>query len=309
MNQILQVKQTKSPQKIVDFKKIVMFFLTIIIIFGLGVAGYLIYQNIINGNNEVPGIIDVPTSNINLTKTSENKLIINVENQSGISTISYNWNNGEIQTIEVDGKNNIEKTIDIPLGENTIHILVIDSNGNASKKQETYVIEVPRPEIELSVVGKDIKITVTSEVELSEITYQWNSDKVKKEDMSTYQDRNNFEKKLEIPLGQNTLKITAVDVNGGQIEKTQEIKGVTRATTTTKVQDGYLHFTVQGKENILKVEFEFNGQKYLMNTDTFGETKTVHYKVKLEEGSNHLKVTSETQSGGIDTFVWEEDIR
>ena len=46
-----------------------------------------------------------------------------------------------------------------------------------------------------------------------------------------------------------------------------------------------------------------------MNTDTFGETKTVHYKVKLEEASNHLKVTSETQSGGIDTFVWEEDIR
>lgn len=309
MNQILQVKQTKSVQKIVDIKKIVMFILTIIIIFGLGIFGYFIYQNIINGNNEVPGIIDVPTSNINLEKTSENKLIISVENQSGISTISYNWNNGEIQTIEVDGKNNIEKTIDIPLGENTIHILVIDINGNASKKQETYVIEVPRPEIELSVVGKDIKITVTSEVELSEITYQWNSDKVKKEDMSTYQDRNNFEKKIEIPLGQNTLKIIAVDINGGKTEKTQEIKGVTKATTTTKVQEGYLHFTVKAKENILKVEFEFNGQKYLMNTDTFGETKTVHYKVKLEEGRNYLKVTSETQSGGIDTFVWEEDIR
>ena len=42
------------------------------------------------------------------------------------------------------------------------------------------LIEEPRPEIELSVVGKDIKITVTSEIELSEITYQWNSDKVKK---------------------------------------------------------------------------------------------------------------------------------
>ena len=42
-----------------------------------------------------------------------------------------------------------------------------------------------------------------------------------------------------------------------------------------------------------------------MNTETFGETKTVHYKVKLIKGTNHLTVTSTTESGGIDTKTVE----
>ena len=44
-----------------------------------------------------------------------------------------------------------------------------------------------------------------------------------------------------------------------------------------------------------------------MNTDTFGETKTVHYKVKLEEGMNYLTITSTTQSGGTDTTAYEQE--
>ena len=52
---------------------------------------------------------------------------------------------------------------------------------------------------------------------------------------------------------------------------------------------GYGHGDI-GKENIEKVEFEFNGKKYLMTTNTFGETKTVHYKLKLVEGTNYLTI-------------------
>ena len=68
-----------------------------------------------------------------------------------------------------------------------------------------------------------------------------------------------------------------------------------------------MHFTVKGKENIQKVEFEFNGKKYLMNTETFGQTKKVHYKVKLLEGTNYLTIKSTTQSGGetVETVVME----
>ena len=156
-------------------------------------------------------------------------------------------------------------------------------------------------------VGNDIKITVISEVELEQIIYKWNSENERIENMATYEDRLFFEKQLEIPIGQSTLQIIATDVNGGITEKVQEIKGVTKATTTTEVIGEYLHFTVNGKENIEKVEFEFNGQRFLMNTETFGETKNVHYKVKLVEGKNYLTITSITQSGGIDVTSWEEE--
>lgn len=309
MNQILQVKDTKQL-KTIGGKKVLLFLILIIAILGLGAGGYYIYENVNNGNIKLPIFTKVPeeTAIITLTQTDRNKLVINVQSEIGISNVSYLLNNEDIQVIELSGETVIEETItDIPVGENTISISVIDIEGKETTKQESFVVEAPKPEIVLSVVGNDIKITVTSEVELSEITYKWNSDTEKKENMITYEDRMKFEKQLNIPIGQNTLIIVATDVNGGKAEKTQEIKGVTKATTTTKVEGDYLHFTITGKENIQKVEFEFNGQKYLMNTDTFGKTKNVHYKVKMTEGRNYLTVTSTTESGGVDTASFEQE--
>jgi len=310
MNQILQVTETKRQLKPIGIDKIYIFLLILAIVAVLGFGGYYIYENINNGNIKLPIFIQIPEEpdvTITLTQTDRNKLIINAESENGITKITYSLNNAEAEVIEITGETNIEETIEMPIGENIIYISVIDVNGKETTKQETIVVEAPKPVIDLSVVGNDIKITVTSEVELKEITYKWNSDNEKRENMTTYENRLSFAKKLEIPIGQNTLTIVATDINGGNTEKVQEIKGVTKATTKTEVIGEYLHFTVKGKENIEKVEFEFNGQKFLMNTETFGETKKVHYKVKLIEGKNYLTIRSTTQSGGVDVTSWEEE--
>ena len=319
MNQILQVQENRRNSNPVDTKKVVLFFAVSIIIFGLillGQGAYSVYQSKLNekvtpstpgnsGNIETPEYI--PT--ITLTKTEDNKVILNVESQIAISHIIYNWNNETAQTLEETGKTNIEEVIDIPTGENTLNISVIDSNGKETKKSEVFIIEVSKPVIELSVVGNDIKITVTSKVELSYVTYKWNLEEEKKQDMLTYEDRTKFEKLVEIPKGQNTLKIVAVDINENKTEKSQEIKGVTKAKTTVIAKGNYLDFTVTGEENIKTVEFEFNGKKYLMNTDTFGETNTVHYKMPMVSGWNYLKIISTTQSGAQDTSLWKYEYK
>lgn len=306
MNQILQVSD-KKQLKPISTKKIILFLLIILFIAGLSAGGYYIYINGFNWSMELPIFIQKPEeiATITLAKIDRNKVIINVQSEKGIEKVRYSLNNEEQKDIELISDNFVEETVDMPVGENTISILVIDMEGKEITKQETFVVEAPRPVIDLSVVGNDIKITVTSEVELKEITYKWNSDNEKKENMITYEDRLLFEKLLEIPIGQNTLKVVAIDVNGEKTEKVQEIKGVTKTTTTTEVIGEYIHFTVTAKENIEKVEFEFNGQKYLMNTDTFGKTKTVHYKVKLENGMNYLTIKGITQSGGVDVITWQ----
>lgn len=249
----------------------------------------------------------IPT--ITFTKTEDNKVIIDIESEVQISHIIYNWNNEASQTIEESGKTNIEEVIDIPAGENILNLTVIDANGKETKKQETYVIEQSKPIIELAVVGDDIKIKVTSKAQLSYITYKWNLEAETKEDMNTYENRNNFEKTISIPKGQNTLKVVAVDVNQVSSEKSQDIKGVVRAKTDAIVRGEYLEFTVTGEENIKTVEFTFNGEKSLMNSSTFGETKVVRYKVKMIEGMNYLKVVSTTQSGAVDTTVWKYEYK
>ena len=296
MNQILQVQEPrKNNSKPIDTKKIVLFFSVCIIIFGLillGQGAYSAYKNKQNQKVELPSEQETSGTNpgeeileyvptITFTKTEDNKVVINVESEIAISHIIYDWNSGVAETLDETGKTNIEEIIDIPTGENVLNVSVIDSNGKETKKSETYIVEASKPVIELSVVGNDIKITVTSKTELSYVTYKWNSEEEKKQDMLTFEDRTKFEKKLEIPKGQNTLKIVAVDINNNTSEKSQEIKGITKAKATTIVKGEYLHFTVTGEENIKKVEFEFNGKKYVMNTDTFGKTKKVNYKMKL----------------------------
>ena len=306
MNQILQVN---NKNKIKHKKDIILFLIIIIIVFCISMGAYTLFQNIINGNIKLPIFSEEPkeTTTITLTQMERNLLVINAQSEVGISKLIYDINSTHAQVLEFESETYIEEIVELAEGENVIYVSVIDKNGKEITKEETMIVDVPKPVIDLSVVGNSIKMTITSEVELSEIRYKWNEDEEKKENMITYEEKMKFEKQLLIPIGQNTLTIIAIDVNGEKTEKVQAIKGVTKPTTLTRVEGEYLHFTVTGKENIEKVEFIFNGKKYLMNTNTFGETTTVHYKVKLVEGINYLTITSTTQSGGTDTVTFEQE--
>lgn len=319
MNQILQVQEDrrKSNSNPIDTKKIVLFFAVCLMIFGvvlLGEGAYSVYKNNSNkkvtpsnpvgsGSAQEPEYI-APT--ITFTKTEDDKLVINIESQTSISHIIYNWNTNVATTLDETGKTNIEEIVDIPSGENTIYLSVVDSNGIETKKQETYTIEQTKPVIEFISAGNNIKIVVTSDVELSYVTYKWNSEEEQKNDMLTFENRKKFEKELEIPKGQNTLKIEAVDINGNKSEKSQQIKGVAKLKDPKVTVSGeYISFVFEAEDNMKTVEFTFNGQTYYMNTDTFGTTKTVRYKLKLVNGWNYLKLIGTTENDAQNTTIWK----
>lgn len=306
MNQILQVKNTGKNNKSKHTKDIILFFVIIIIVFGLCLGGYAIYKNVINGNIELPWGKEEPQyipPTIVLTQDEE-KLIIGINSQIEIANIKYHWNDEFDQISGTQGVKEIEKVIDIPVGENIFYLTVVDIHGKETEHQQQFILE-QKPIISIAVVGNDLKITIASEIELSEITYNWQGQDVKKENMLTYEDKLSFEKKLEIPIGENILTVKAVDIEGNVAERTQKTLGKTKAVTTVVKNGEYWSFTVEGRENIKTVEFEFNGKKYLMNASTFGETKKVQYKVKLIPGINNLTITSTTQSGGVDTTTWD----
>lgn len=319
MNQILQVqeKRNKNKSSSVDIKKVILFFSVCLIIFGIimiGQGAYSVYQNQINkpvepDQGENLDILEyIP--DILLTQTEDNKLKINVNSQIAISHIIYNWNNDNAVTLDELGKTNIEEIIDIPAGESVINISIIDTNGKETKKQATYIVEQSKPVIELSVVGNNIKIIVTSEVELSYVTCKWNLEEEQKYDMITFENKKKFEKELEIPKGQNTLKIVAVDNNEVKTEKSQEIKGIAKLKDPKVIVSGeYISFSFNAEENMKTVEFIFNGKKYLMNTDTFGTTKEVKYKMKMISGWNYLKIIGKTENGAENTTIWKYEYK
>lgn len=311
MNQILQVQENKKKKSTttIDTKKIVFFFAVCIVIFGIIMVGQGIYSKVIesknNQQNQPEGQIEKEPI-ISFGEVEGNQLIISVESEIAISHIIYDWNGETSYTIEELGKTKIEEIIDIPVGENVLNLTVIDINGKETKKiSNKYIVEASKPVIETpSVIGnQEIKIVVKSEVELAYVTYKWNSETEEKYDMHTFENRKKFEKTAKIPKGQNTLKIVAVDINGNQSETSKVVEGVTPAKVPVPiVRDGYIYFSIISETyDIEKVEFELNGNKQLMNTDTFGKTKEVNWRVKMVEGWNYLKITTKLQYDKVDT--------
>ena len=132
MNQILQVQENRKTSNPVDTKKIVLFFAVCIIIFGLffvGQGAYVAYKNKQNEKvtpqEQEPGTsVEEPEylpPTITLTKTEDNKVVINIQSEIAISHIIYDWNSATAETLDETGKTNIEEIIDIPVGENVLN--------------------------------------------------------------------------------------------------------------------------------------------------------------------------------------------
>lgn len=310
MNQILFVEDKKrnNPE---DTKKIVLFFAVIIIVFGLILFGqgvYGVYKD--HQNSSVKE--ESETTQINLSQTDSGDVLITVESKTVISELIYNWNSDASQTISGNGNTSMQETITMPTGENTLTVKIIDVNGKQTTKQNTFTLNVDKPEINLSLVGNNIKITVNSKADLSYVTYRWNSDEEQKIDMLTYEDKTVLEKEVEIPVGTNTLLVTAVDTYENKSEKSQEIKGVTKPKSSPVIQGEYIFFIVTADENINQVDFVFNNKNYTIKKEVIessGNPKRVTYRMKLEKGMNYLKIKTTTESGVIGEDIWKYEYK
>lgn len=312
MNQIL-FTENKKKNNLQDTKKIVLFFAVTLIIFGLIISGQGIYGVYnLNEGREQPKTSSNSDTNIKTQQLATGEIQINVDSKIAISELIYNWNSDAAQTISEDGKTSIQEIITSPAGENTLTVKTIDINGKETTERETFTSITDKPEINLSVIGDNIKITVNSKVDLSYVTYKWNSEEEEKIEMTTYEDKTTLEKELEIPKGTNTLVITAEDINNNKSEKTQEIKGVTKPKSAPIIQGEYIYFEVTSDENITQVDFSFNGNAYIIKKETIeqsGQSKKVTYRLKLQKGMNYLKIKATTESGITSEDIWKYEYK
>lgn len=311
MNQIL-FTETKKNNSSQDTKKIVLFFAITIIIFGiilLGQGAYAIYSK---SKNKEENTTSNAETNIQLQQLDNGEIQVNVESKVGISELIYSWNNNSAETISENGKTTIQETIEAKPGENDLIVKTIDLNGKQITKHEKFTSNVSGPNIELSVVGDSIKISVKSESNISYVTYKWNSEEEKRIDMVTYEDKTKLEKEIQIPKGSNTLKVTAVDVDNNSSEKSQDIKGVTKPKSAPVIQGKYIYFEVTADEDIKQVEFTFNNAPYIIKEETIkvsGQTRKVTYRLKLQKGMNYLVIKTTTVSGIIGEDVWKYEYK
>lgn len=145
------------------------------------------------------------------TDDSSRKITIIARDETQIDYLIYKWNN-EAET-RVNGternKLDIQKTIDMKLGENKLTVTAVDKNGNTNTLEKTIIIS-SKPTIAVKQSNSKIHIVINDEVSIKTVSININGQVYAGE----YEAKKQL--KLNVPLkqGNNTVSITVTNESG-----------------------------------------------------------------------------------------------
>ena len=305
MNQILSVENnTKKKKKKaknsepLEIQSILKFFSISILIFGIFIIGSGSYSMYKETSKEA--IVTKPVIHVN--QTAETQISLKITHDKELAKVSYNWNSENATQVPCSGKQEVETTIEIPTGTNTLIVQATDINGQQMEHKEVYTIESDI-NIDIEPEGNNLKIIANGRNELTYMTYRWDEEEETKIDINN----NEIEQTIEIPRGLHTLTVIVVDKNNKTETLTQEIKGVTKPKLEVTT-DGSSNFIIKAsdEQGLKKVEFIINEEeKYRLELDkalSIEERKEFEYSYPLHEGENKLEVTVYNENDVSETF-------
>lgn len=294
MNQILQTENKKNGP--VEINKVVMFFAISMIIFGIVLTAIGSYAMITGTNEEETPTAQTVVPDVNIQRTEEN-ILISITHTKPIIDVTYNWNGQEDKKIETNNSLVISEEVALPFGENTLNLIVIDEDGNETTYTKQYALDGDgKPVIELLLTKENkIRIKVQDNKGLKYIRYTWNSGNYTSVE-ANIDNLKLIDELAEIPLGQNTLRVEAVNVDDMITTKELEVKGIRRPIVLLRQEGSQLVIRAEDEVAMKVVNFTLNGQKYQIN---FGEVKVIEHKVDLKQGENRIELSAENKEGGI----------
>lgn len=288
--------------------KIVRFFAIALIIFGIFNIGTASYGMVKEKQRKENALVK-PTVEATVSESSPNKIDIKVSGKNTINELVYSWNKKE--EVKVNGNNRTEftETIEFPSGDNTLDIRVTDSMGQVQTYSQLFSrapvidisVEKSDPNVKISLAGKD-------NIEIKSITYRWNDEQATTLEVNAP----TFEKEIDVPQGENTLKIEAVDINGNVEVFEEKIKGNVDMPTPENGEnvglpqvevstDGSANFVIDASDQVGIVRVEFVINESISKFKEVDNQKEFHDKYPLEEGENKLEVRVYNANGQVNT--------
>lgn len=287
--------ESKTIQK-VEIKKVIRIFCVVIIVFGLVLGGKALFTFIKAKNSKK----DTPV--VNIDKMGR-EATISISTQKPIKEYSYQWNkDGEPEIEQGNGRVSIEKTIQIPNGNNILNIVVTDYYGNKTKYFKQYIYEstdITKPTINLSTVGNKLKIIAEDDTEMLYITYSWNDEEEIRIDVSQ-DDKKTIEKDIEVPVGQNKLTITAVDKEENKEKRTENIVGDNKPTFDIQTDGENIVVIAKDDEGISKISITVDDVTTDSGDTPINQTE-VTAKLPISRGTHTITVTVTNINGLSET--------
>ena len=177
-----------------------------------GGTNKLTVKAIDTNGQEISTSKEYETKDIINIETSGNKLKITAENSNEISYMTYRWDEEEETRVEINSKT-IEQEIDIPVGEHTLTVILVDINNETiTKEQKVKGVMKPTIEVTLDDAKENYLITIKDETGLSKVDVI-----IRGETTSVTVEDGKKELKYKIKLNdgdENKLEITAYNTDG-----------------------------------------------------------------------------------------------
>ncbi|MGN1299525.1 MAG: hypothetical protein ACI4UE_06060 [Candidatus Scatovivens sp.] len=288
--------------------KIIKVFAIILITFAVCLTGIGIFNIIKNNTGINTEQVNESKADIKTSKDGSN-LKISVSHDKKLIKLMYNWNTTPERTISIDSGNTFETSIEIPAGNNTLNIKVVDNNNGVTAYSEEISsedgIDIINPVVSYEVTeDKKIKIKATDENALDCITYRWN-DEDETEIKAEEENQKEIIIEIEIKKGENNLTIIAVDKANNTASTQQTFTGLTQPNIQVVLSEdkSKLVVTCTHENGISKVEYTLNDKPYAAElTDS---PKEIQFEQALDEGYNKIILTVTSVDGTTTTFGGE----
>lgn len=174
---------------------------------------------------------------------------------------------------------------------------IASENNNSQSQTNPEIPNSNNENIQISLSNEDdiIHATVIGKSEIAFVTYRWDEEEETKVEINNISD----DVEIEIPGGEHTLTVTAVDVDNTSKTLKKKVKGVTKPTLEV-VQEGS-QFVINASDDIglEKITFILNGQGYLIRGEGVKEKE---FRYNFEPGDNNLEVTAYNVEGVTETY-------
>lgn len=293
--------KSKGPTGPIDIKKVIKIFAIAIIILGL-VLG-IIFAIRASKNKKNPEVVK---PQIELGDTGEGQATIQVISEVGLNKLTYYFDEADVVEVPLDGKTEYEIGVDIPNGENTLFVEVVDVNNQVTKASNFYVgagdaelpvIELVEPE---ELKGTKMIIKAKDETELSYITYKWitgyNTDEEQEEEeirIDLEPGTTETEQEVDIKRGTNKVIVKVYDTAGNFAEEEEIYSARLDPDIIVYRDETKIHMKIIHDMGFKKVEFSVNGQVYSYDENyyAYDATKTeLYYTFDLRNGENQVAI-------------------
>ncbi len=299
MNQILSTqdinnrnkssKKSRSSSGTKDINSVIKFFAIGIFIFGV----FLIINSsyaMLKGNGKETGESVGGKPTIEIENKGEDKILLVVMHEDDIEKIRYSWNQENPITENITGKF-YQKEIAIPNGKNTLYVTATDVNGNITNMQKTFELNLTTA-IDILISGNNIKVNLKGKDEITEFKYAWDEE----EPTTVKVNDTEYSMELEAPIGRHKLNVTAININGEEEQKSQDVVGTTKPTIKIKKGNNAYKITVHddiGLDRIVITKLE-NGKETTVQADG----KDFEYDYPVYSGSdNFIEIKAYNDNG------------